>query len=89
MAQSIVQHLSVSFEHTKYQDDYRNRLQQVIAKKIQGEEILKNEVAHPKSNVLDLISALQASLDALDNKSSSKSIKPKGKRKKEQNSMIS
>ncbi|MEK4510818.1 Ku protein [Paenibacillus anaericanus] len=83
MAQSIVQHLSVAFEPTKYQDDYRNQLNDVINKKIQGDQI-QYSVIQQKNNVLDLMSALQASLDALNQSKSKKTIKSKGKRKKEQ-----
>ncbi|MEK4510149.1 non-homologous end joining protein Ku [Paenibacillus sp. FSL K6-2524] len=83
MAQSIVQHLSVAFEPTKYKDDYRNQLNDVINKKIQGDQI-QYSVIQQKNNVLDLMSALQASLDALDQSKNKKTIKPKGKQKKEQ-----
>lgn len=82
MAQSIVQLLSAEFEPTKYQDDYRNQLNDAINKKIQGEQI-QYTVNPQKNNVLDLMTALQASIEAL-NSTSKKSLKPKGKRKKEQ-----
>jgi len=83
MAQSIVQLLSVAFEPTKYQDDYRNQLNDVINKKIQGEQI-QYAVIQQKNNVVDLMTALQASIEALDHSKSEKTIKSKGKRKKEQ-----
>ncbi|OAB30299.1 Ku protein [Paenibacillus macquariensis subsp. defensor] len=83
MAQSIVQLLSVAFEPTKYQDDYRNQLNDVINKKIQGEQI-QYAVIQQKNNVVDLMTALQASIEALDHSKNKKTIKPKGKRKKEQ-----
>ncbi|AJS61451.1 DNA repair protein [Paenibacillus sp. IHBB 10380] len=83
MAQSIVQLLSAEFEPTKYQDDYRNQLNDAINKKIQGEQI-QYTVIQQKNNVVDLMTALQASIEALNNSTSKKTIKPKGKRKKEQ-----
>ncbi|MEK4252104.1 non-homologous end joining protein Ku [Paenibacillus sp. FSL W7-1287] len=81
MAQSIVQQLSVTFEPTKYQDDYRNQLNDVINKKIQGDEI-QYAVIQPKNNVLDLMSALQASLEALEQSDSKKPVKRRGRPKK-------
>lgn len=83
MAQSIVQQLSVTFEPTKYQDDYRNQLNDVINKKIQGDEI-QYAVIEPKNNVLDLMSALQASLEALQQSDSKKPVKRRGRPKKNQ-----
>jgi len=81
MAQSIVQQLSVTFEPTKYQDDYRDQLMEVINKKIQGYEI-QYTVNQPKNNVLDLMTALQASLEALDQSNIQPPAKKRGRPKK-------
>lgn len=83
MAQSIVQQLSVSFEPTKYQDEYRNQLDNAISNKVQGKEI-QYTVVQEKSNVLDLMSALQASLDSLTQGNTTKPAKRRGRPRKNQ-----
>ncbi|MEX2460630.1 MAG: Ku protein [Paenibacillaceae bacterium] len=63
MAHMLINHLSRPFVPTSYQDDHREQLASLIQKKIMGEEvhITQNE---NKSSVLDLMSALQASLNS-------------------------
>ncbi|WP_274361854.1 Ku protein [Paenibacillus thermotolerans] len=63
MAKMLIEQLSVPFEPDKYHDEYREELMGAIEKKIAGEEI---EVAPEprKNNVIDLMAALQASLEA-------------------------
>ncbi|GGG21474.1 non-homologous end joining protein Ku [Paenibacillus abyssi] len=64
MAQMLIEQLSTPFEPGKYTDDYRTRLMDLIGKKIAGEEI---HVApeQQRTNVVDLMAALQASLEAV------------------------
>lgn len=64
MAELLIGHLSTGFEPEKYQDEYRARIQEAINKKIAGQEITVTPEA-PKTNVIDLMAALQASLDAV------------------------
>lgn len=61
IATKLIDNLSTDFDPNKYTDDYRNALQELIESKVNGKEI---EIAPqaPKSNVLDLMEALQASL---------------------------
>ncbi|MEI7026480.1 non-homologous end joining protein Ku [Paenibacillus sp. y28] len=64
MAKLLIEQLSTPFEPDKYKDDYREQVQELIAKKVAGEEI--KEAPEPqKTNVLDLMAALQASLEAV------------------------
>ncbi len=64
MAQMLIEQLSTPFEPQKYTDEYRGQLLELIEKKIAGEEI---QIApeRERTNVIDLMSALQASLDAV------------------------
>ncbi|WP_166246331.1 Ku protein [Paenibacillus turpanensis] len=62
MAKMLIEQLSTPFEPEKYQDDYRHSLLDVIQKKIAGEEIKVVPDKAP-TNVIDLMAALQASLD--------------------------
>lgn len=63
MAKMLIDQLSVPFDPSKYHDEYREQVMELIEKKIAGEEI---EIAPEprRANVIDLMSALQASLQA-------------------------
>ncbi|MGH8961485.1 MAG: Ku protein [Jatrophihabitantaceae bacterium] len=66
MAKSLVDSMSGDFDPDGYTDDYREALQQVIDAKVEGREVLEApEEAQPNAgNVVDLMSALRASVDA-------------------------
>lgn len=62
MAVHLIDNLTTEFAPEKYKDEYRESLQELIAKKIEGEEI---EIAKepPRRNIIDLMQALQASIE--------------------------
>lgn len=64
MAKVLISQLSTPFDPAKYTDDYRQRMLDLISHKIAGEEF---HVAPTKqeSNVIDLMAALQASIQAV------------------------
>ncbi|WP_410771752.1 Ku protein [Fontibacillus sp. BL9] len=64
MAKLLIEQLSTPFEPEKYNDDYRDNLLQLIGQKVAGEEI-SLAPAKPESNVIDLMAALQASIEAV------------------------
>jgi len=66
MAKTLVEHLSEKFEPTKYTDDYRIALYELIEQKIAGEslDIVDAPAAAAKTNVIDLMAALKASIEA-------------------------
>lgn len=64
MAKMLIEQLSTPFDAAKYQDSYRLALQDAIQQKIAGQEI-KTAPQAPESNIIDLMSALQASLDTM------------------------
>jgi DNA end-binding protein Ku len=65
MARSLVESMSGDFEPHQYTDNYREALQAVIEAKIEGREVVETEEPQPSAgNVVDLMSALRASVDA-------------------------
>jgi DNA end-binding protein Ku len=82
MAKMLIGHLTTPFDPEKYQDEYRNRLMELIGKKVAGEEVKVAPVTE-KANVVDLMAALKASLEAAQSKETAnpgrKKAKPKEK----------
>jgi DNA end-binding protein Ku len=65
MAESLVASMAGDFEPDAYSDDYRSALQEVIEAKIEGRELIEPEPEQPTAdNVVDLMSALRASVEA-------------------------
>lgn len=63
MAEQLVEALSGDFEPSKYQDEHRKKILELIDRKAAGEEIVVQPAAKPKK-ATDLMSALEASLKA-------------------------
>ena len=65
MARSLVESMAGDFEPEQYTDDYRAALESVIDAKVEGREVVEAEEKQPTAgNVVDLMSALRASVDA-------------------------
>jgi DNA end-binding protein Ku len=65
MARSLVESMTGDFEPDQYHDEYREALQAVIDAKIEGREVVETEDQQPTAgNVVDLMAALRASVDA-------------------------
>ena len=65
MAESLVASMAGDFDPDAYSDDYREALQQVIDAKIEGREVIETPQAEPTAgNVVDLMAALRASVEA-------------------------
>jgi len=80
IATKLIENLTAEFEPDKYTDEYREALQDLINKKIQGQEIeIAPEVPH--RNVIDLMEALQASLNETKKKPAKKKAKSETKEK--------
>jgi len=83
MAKQLVESLSAPFDPTKYRDDYRERVIELIERKAEGQEIAMPAEAAPAAPVVDLMAALEASLAAARAaKGDSKDGKGKGSRHK-------
>lgn len=65
MARSLVESMTGEFEPEQYTDNYREALQAVIDAKVEGREVVEAEEPQPTAgNVVDLMSALRASVEA-------------------------
>jgi len=64
MAEALVDSLSDEFAPDKYHDDYREQVLGLIEKKAAGEEFEVPEVAAEKPKIVDLMAALEASVEA-------------------------
>ncbi len=67
LAQQLIDHLSAKrFDPNEYVDEFKGRIEAAIQKKIQGKQISLAETAAvaPRGNVIDLMEALRASIDA-------------------------
>jgi DNA end-binding protein Ku len=65
MAGSLIESLAEPvFEPEKYRDHYREALEQMIEAKVAGDETTKPASVTAKADVVDLMAALQASVDA-------------------------
>ncbi len=79
MAQQLIDSLSSEFDPTRYKDEYREQVLELIERKAAGEEIVAQPAAEEPARVPDLMAALEASLAAVKEdksdgkKSSSKS----------------
>src|ERR671916_2099375 len=87
MAQQLISSLSSEFDPTRYRDEYRDKVIELIERKAQGEEIAVQPEAPEPAKVPDLMAALEASLAAVKDddggkkKSSSKKSEKKEKAK--------
>jgi DNA end-binding protein Ku len=52
------------FHPERYEDEVKKRVEEVIARKVEGEEVTFAEPAEPQGKIIDLMEALKASLDA-------------------------
>jgi DNA end-binding protein Ku len=62
MARQLIESLSAPFEPTRFRDDYRERVLELIERKAAGEEIAVQPVAERPAEAPDLMAALEASL---------------------------
>ena len=62
MAVSLIENLSTDFEPSKYEDEYRKALWELIEAKIAGKEVTTPNTTAPASNVVDLMEALKESV---------------------------
>jgi DNA end-binding protein Ku len=65
MAQQLIDSLSSEFDPSKYRDEYRDKVLDLIERKAQGEEIAVQPEAPAPAKVPDLMAALEASLAAV------------------------
>lgn len=100
MATQLIDNLTHEFQPEKYKNEYRGKLMELINRKAEGDEIVTMPEVH-KTNVIDLMQALQASLNqtqakyreeavnAKENKDQKDGVNPAGKGKKKQKVTVS
>lgn len=62
-ADRLVESLSVKWDPDRYHDTYRERVLELVERKAEGEEILARPQAEEEPEVVDLMAALEASLE--------------------------
>ncbi len=83
MAQQLIESLSGYFEPEKYHNEYNERVQALIDRKAQGEEIVTEpHTEETKGKVIDLMAALEQSLARASQKKRGKAEEKAGKQKK-------
>jgi DNA end-binding protein Ku len=83
LAQQLIEHLaSKKFDPNEYADEHKVRVEAAIQKKVEGKEVTMAEgpVAAKSSNVIDLMEALRASIDARGTKKTEVKEKKPAKR---------
>jgi DNA end-binding protein Ku len=82
MAQQLVDSLSADFDPSKYRDEYRDTVLDMIERKAEGQEITVQEAPEEPAEVPDLMAALEASISQSKRQSKPKpKSKPKAKAK--------
>ncbi|MGI8863604.1 MAG: Ku protein [Solirubrobacteraceae bacterium] len=82
MAQQLIASLAADFEPTKYRDEYRERVLELIERKAAGEEIAVQPQAEEPAAAPDLMAALEASLAAMRPEDEVPAEKPAAKKAK-------
>jgi DNA end-binding protein Ku len=80
MAQQLIDSLSSEFDPTRYRDEYREQVLELIERKAAGEEIAVQPQAEEPARVPDLMAALEASLAAVKDKDGGGNGKSDGKK---------
>jgi DNA end-binding protein Ku len=62
VAKTLVESLAVDWQPDRYQNTYRARVEELIESKRQGNAVVPKTDTRPKTNVVDLMSALEASV---------------------------
>ncbi|EMT38257.1 DNA end-binding protein Ku [Thermoanaerobacter thermohydrosulfuricus] len=78
MAKQLIDTLTSDFKPEKYDDSYRKALIEMIESKIQDKDVEIPQKAPEADNVLDLVSALKASIESVKNEEKAK----KGRKRK-------
>lgn len=69
MARQLIESLTEEWEPEKFRDQYRDELLELIEKKAKGEEIVVEPKVEEPAPVVDLVAALEASIDEAKSKS--------------------
>jgi DNA end-binding protein Ku len=76
MAAQLIEAMTGEFDPAAFRDEYREALMQVIESKIEGRETVEVEPAEEPTKLVDLMAALQASVNAATSAREAKGGKP-------------
>jgi DNA end-binding protein Ku len=76
MAAQLIEAMTGEFDPSNYRDEYREALMQVIESKIEGRETVEVEAPEEPTKLVDLMAALQASVNAATTSRDAKRDKP-------------
>jgi DNA end-binding protein Ku len=62
-AKQLIEALTAPWEPSRYKNTYRDRIEELVEKKRAGHAVVFGDTERPKSNVIDLMAALEASID--------------------------
>ena len=77
LAHQIIDALASDFDPTKYKDTYTAELRKIIKQRSEGKEVKVEAPPAADENVLDLMAALEASVDAAKQARTSRTAKPR------------
>jgi len=63
MAQRLIESLATEWKPDKYEDDYRDRVLDLVKKKSKGDALVSEPTEEKKAPIVDLMAALEASLN--------------------------
>ena len=64
MAKQLVSAMTAEFDPSQYKDEYREALEDVIMAKVEGKETVEIEAPEEGGKLIDLMAALEASVNA-------------------------
>jgi len=76
MANQLVSAMTGEFDPARYKDEYREALEEVIQAKIDGKETVEVEAPEETGKLIDLMAALEASVNAAKERRESSDSKP-------------
>lgn len=79
MAEKLIESLAAEFDPTKYRDEYREKVMEMIEKKAEGQTVVAEQAAPEAGKVVDLMAALEASLAAIKKKQPAKERRKKAR----------
>ena len=82
LAITLIEAMAAPFEPEKFKDTFREKLKEIIAAKLQGKEISVSQAPPKAAATVDIMEALQASLEARRKPvASAPSLAPKRRKK--------
>jgi DNA end-binding protein Ku len=81
LARTLIDSMTTQWDPTRYSDDYRDRVMEIIKAKRKGEGVVTEGEGEPPAQIVDLMEALQRSLDgATKQTAKSDNAKPKAEK---------